>query len=213
MANIEHKDIVDPNIHEPKGISTAPNGYAYLSNGLGGGGWAPVITPSTLANTVATALFTATKYLDNIASGSLIAFPAFNIDYDAGYLFVANNGGGFFPVRKNGIYQISFRHIITIDVPNPGMEANINIKPVRAIADNPLQVVQFPNFNASNGSSSSPIVTTSPWFHGTTVVSAGQGIGFWATGTYKGDQYGNTTNVIRYTSVTTEMVLTRLGDA
>ena len=209
MANIEHKDIVDPNIHEPKGISTAPNGYAYLSNGLGGGGWAPVIT----ANTVATALFIATKYLDNIASGSLIAFPAFNTDYVAGNLFAANNGGGFFPVSKNGIYQISFRHIITVDVPNSGMQVNISIKPVRAIADNPLQVVQFPNFSASNGTSSSPIVTTSPWFHGTTIVSAGQGIGFWATGTFKFDQYAvNPINVIRYTSVTTEMVLTRLGD-
>lgn len=209
MANIEHKDIVDPNIHEPKGISTAPNGYAYLSNGLGGGGWAPVITPSTLANTVATALFIATKYLDNIASGSLIAFPAFNTDYVAGNLFAANNGGGFFPVSKSGIYQISFRHIITVSVPpNSGMRVHISIKPVRAIADNPLQVVQFPNFSASNG------VTDSPWFHGTTVVSAGQGIGFWATGTLTNQYAANPiTNVIRYTSVTTEMVLTRLGDA
>lgn len=36
---IAHKDITDPNNHEPKGISTASNGHVYVSTGAGTGAW------------------------------------------------------------------------------------------------------------------------------------------------------------------------------
>jgi hypothetical protein len=39
MANIEHKNILDPNIHEPKGVSTANAGDIYVANGTGSGEW------------------------------------------------------------------------------------------------------------------------------------------------------------------------------
>lgn len=39
MANIEHKDIVDAQRHEPKGASTAPVGYMLVSNGDGTTSW------------------------------------------------------------------------------------------------------------------------------------------------------------------------------
>lgn len=35
----EHKDIQDPDLHEPKGITTASAGELYLANGEGGGEW------------------------------------------------------------------------------------------------------------------------------------------------------------------------------
>jgi hypothetical protein len=35
----EHKDITDPNIHEPKGIATAAANRIYVANGTGGGSW------------------------------------------------------------------------------------------------------------------------------------------------------------------------------
>lgn len=35
----EHVDLLDPNIHEPKGISTASSGTVYVSNGAGSGSW------------------------------------------------------------------------------------------------------------------------------------------------------------------------------
>lgn len=35
----EHMDITDPEIHEPKGISTATSGYTYVADGAGGGAW------------------------------------------------------------------------------------------------------------------------------------------------------------------------------
>lgn len=39
MANIDHKNITDPNIHEPKNISAANNDEVYVANGGGSGIW------------------------------------------------------------------------------------------------------------------------------------------------------------------------------
>lgn len=39
MADIEHSDIVDPFIHEPKGASTANAGEVYVADGAGSGDW------------------------------------------------------------------------------------------------------------------------------------------------------------------------------
>lgn len=39
MADIQHVDITDPQIHEPKGASTASAGTVYVSDGTGSGAW------------------------------------------------------------------------------------------------------------------------------------------------------------------------------
>lgn len=39
MANVQHSTLTDPNIHEPKGISTAAADQLYRSNGSGSGTW------------------------------------------------------------------------------------------------------------------------------------------------------------------------------
>lgn len=39
MANIEHKDIPEAGLHEPKGVSTATVGQTYIADGLGSGEW------------------------------------------------------------------------------------------------------------------------------------------------------------------------------
>jgi hypothetical protein len=39
MAVISHKNITDPQIHEPKGISGANAGEVYVANGSGSGSW------------------------------------------------------------------------------------------------------------------------------------------------------------------------------
>lgn len=39
MANVQHSSLTDPNLHEPKGISTASASQLYLSNGSGSGTW------------------------------------------------------------------------------------------------------------------------------------------------------------------------------
>lgn len=39
MASIQHKDIPEAQLHEPKGASSALNGTSYVSNGAGSGTW------------------------------------------------------------------------------------------------------------------------------------------------------------------------------
>lgn len=39
MADIQHVAITDPNIHEPKGVSSAAAGQIYTANGAGSGAW------------------------------------------------------------------------------------------------------------------------------------------------------------------------------
>jgi hypothetical protein len=42
MANVQHSSLTDPNLHEPKGISTASSGDIYIADGVGSGNWRPV---------------------------------------------------------------------------------------------------------------------------------------------------------------------------
>jgi hypothetical protein len=42
MANVQHSSLTDPNLHEPKGISTAAINQSYVSNGSGSGTWTNV---------------------------------------------------------------------------------------------------------------------------------------------------------------------------
>jgi hypothetical protein len=42
LANIQHKDIIDGQRHEPKGISTATNKQVYVADGSAGGAWSKV---------------------------------------------------------------------------------------------------------------------------------------------------------------------------
>jgi len=39
LANVQHSSLTDPNLHEPKGISSASANQLYLSNGSGSGTW------------------------------------------------------------------------------------------------------------------------------------------------------------------------------
>jgi len=68
MANIQHNTLTDPNIHEPKGVSTASADAMYVATGTGTGTWkqrlrrlASVQSPlSVAANTTAEQLLTVT---------------------------------------------------------------------------------------------------------------------------------------------------------
>jgi len=40
MADIQHKDITEGQLHEPKGVSTAVQGTTYVADGIGSGSWA-----------------------------------------------------------------------------------------------------------------------------------------------------------------------------
>lgn len=46
MADIQHSAITDPQVHEPKGASTASANTVYVSNGAGSGTWQVLTTDS-----------------------------------------------------------------------------------------------------------------------------------------------------------------------
>ena len=66
MTNVAHKDLTDPNLHEPKGAGAAAANSIYVANGGGSGSWKlPIIRAtatlspaSVAANTTAEQLFT-----------------------------------------------------------------------------------------------------------------------------------------------------------
>jgi len=42
VANINHQDLADPKLHEPKDVASAATGTVYLANGTGSGNWSAV---------------------------------------------------------------------------------------------------------------------------------------------------------------------------
>lgn len=47
---IQHNAIVDPNIHEPKGVSTATSGQVYVANGSSSGVWTDLTTSYSMVD-------------------------------------------------------------------------------------------------------------------------------------------------------------------
>ena len=48
MAAIQHKDIAEADLHEPKGVSTAALGEIYVADGAGSGAWSPIASYSCM---------------------------------------------------------------------------------------------------------------------------------------------------------------------
>ena len=70
MANVEHNTITDPEIHEPKGASTANAGEIYVANGAGSGVWTPEKLPELLSSANAGEILVA----DGLGDGTFIPF-------------------------------------------------------------------------------------------------------------------------------------------
>ena len=103
MANIQHSVLTDPQLHEPKGVSTAADGKVYVANGSGSGSWQYVaghaygdlyITSSTVSQTLAAA--SALAKLN--PTGAWTANGYQNITPSA--------ANGQFTVTQAGIYQL-----------------------------------------------------------------------------------------------------------
>lgn len=64
MANVQHSSLTDPNLHEPKGISTAAANTVYLANGSGSGTYTNVNRlPGTGWGQYSNAVYVSTTYL------------------------------------------------------------------------------------------------------------------------------------------------------
>jgi len=60
VANQTHSAITDPDIHEPKGVSTAAKGRSYQADGSGSGVWTRPLTLITSASTASVSSFDVT---------------------------------------------------------------------------------------------------------------------------------------------------------
>lgn len=75
MANVQHSSLSDPNLHEPKGVSSAAANGVYLSNGSGSGAWTPVNrTPGTGWGQYSNALYVGTNALAISTTEVLVPF-------------------------------------------------------------------------------------------------------------------------------------------
>jgi hypothetical protein len=75
MANIQHSTLTDPNLHEPKGISTAAANTVYMANGSGSGTYTNVNRlPGTGWGQYSNSLYTGTAYLSITDAGVLVPF-------------------------------------------------------------------------------------------------------------------------------------------
>lgn len=105
MANVQHNALTDPNIHEPKGASTATSGQVYVADGTGSGVWQHVaghaygdiyITNNSTAFTLAAS--SATSKLN--PSGAWTQNGYQNITPSA--------ANGQFTVTQAGVYRLDF---------------------------------------------------------------------------------------------------------
>lgn len=105
MANIQHSALTDPNLHEPKGASTAASGKVYVANGSGSGTWQYIaghaygdlyITGSSTSQTLS-----ASSALSKLnPTGAWTANGYQNITPSA--------ANGQFTITQAGIYQLDF---------------------------------------------------------------------------------------------------------
>lgn len=105
MANIQHSVLTDPQIHEPKGASTASDGMVYVANGSGSGAWKQIaghaygdlyITGSSVSQTLSAA--SALAKLNPTGAWTANGFQ--NI--------TPSGANGQFTITNAGAYQVNF---------------------------------------------------------------------------------------------------------
>ena len=75
MANVQHSNLTDPNLHEPKGVSTATADQVYISNGSGSGSWTNVSRlPGTGWGQYSNSVYTGSTYLTIDSTGVILPF-------------------------------------------------------------------------------------------------------------------------------------------
>jgi len=75
MANVQHSSLSDPELHEPKGVSTAAANTVYLANGSGSGAWTAVNrTPGTGWGQYSNATYVGTNALAISTTDVLLPF-------------------------------------------------------------------------------------------------------------------------------------------
>jgi len=110
MAKIEHANISDPYIHEPKGIQFAADGQAYIADGAGGGSWSDILTPDDVG------LYPGVEYSFSrtFSSSSSLALRDLDItlvrSWDGG---AASNTDSFISITNPGLYLVNMWYLIS----------------------------------------------------------------------------------------------------
>jgi len=174
MASVQHKNILDPNIHEPKGIKFAPNGTAYVADGSGSGQWVEVVTPANLGVTPSSVFtFDSDLGATEIASGVLFPGTWDRLSEATWGDVRVDRLSGFLSVNRSGIYSVSASYSVLVDDILPTV--NVTLLPTKTqLASTAFQPTFFPSITGRN--------IAQPLISGITVqLNAGQGFGLWAT--------------------------------
>jgi hypothetical protein len=112
MADIQHRDIADPNIHEPKGVKFAAKDTAYIADGNGSGAWREVLMPGFSVSS---------ESLIVTLSGGMTGTGIVNAGtYPAGFTAVENNApsigvySNYLNITESGVYLIIPEITITL---------------------------------------------------------------------------------------------------
>jgi len=140
MAEIAHSALTDPNLHEPKGVSTAATGTVYRANGSGSGAWLPTY-------------YTLSERLPDVSSASVTYFP---VPYQGNVVRVTVTLGGTIATANDTITvrNAAGTSMGTITVPFSGSAAG-NTFVLNPVANNSISNNSFLTVE-SNGASSSP---------------------------------------------------------
>jgi hypothetical protein len=112
MADIQHRDIADPNIHEPKGVKFAAKDTAYIADGNGSGAWKEILLPGFSVSTES--LLVA---LGGGMTGAGLINPGV---YPAGFQTAASDSSSigvysnYLNITKTGIYLIIPEVIVSL---------------------------------------------------------------------------------------------------
>lgn len=105
MATVQHSALTDPNLHEPKGVSTAAAGKVYIANGSGSGVW-QFPAGHAYADMYITGGSTAQTLAASSAKAKLNPTGAWTANGNQAVTMDAANGQ--ITVLQAGVYQLDF---------------------------------------------------------------------------------------------------------
>jgi len=104
---IEHVNITDPNIHEPKGVAAAAAGTAYVANGSGSGAWRNVSKGEYACmhctSTATTGITTAFLPLNTASVGGTVTW----VENIASSGITTDTASGYMQVAEAGVFELN----------------------------------------------------------------------------------------------------------
>jgi hypothetical protein len=190
MADIQHKNIVDPNIHEPKGVKFAAKDTAYIADGNGSGAWREVLMPGFSVST---------ESLIVTLSGSMNGPGLVNSGvYPVGFQAIENNApsigvySNYLNITESGVYliipEITINLFDTLGRTDLYYSVNLNTSFSKSTAS---KVVVSPIAPTVNVTLNNPAQAAGGQIIKMLAISltAGDNLCLWKGGTHQGSEY------------------------